>query len=69
MIKRTEIEGSRILITGAKGQFARQVVAGYAKRTQIFAAARYAKQADFDAVAAIGATPVRIDLSDPESLR
>jgi len=67
-MKRAEIEGKRILITGATGQFAKPVVAAYAGKAQVFAAARYGKQEDWDAIAALGATPVRIDLSNPESL-
>lgn len=67
-MKRAAIEGRRILITGATGQFAKPVVAAYAGKAQVFAAARYARQEDYDAIAALGATPVRIDLSNPDSL-
>ena len=67
-MKRAEIEGKRILITGATGQFAKPLVAAYAGKAQVFAAARYAKDEDRAEIAAMGATPVRIDLSDPASL-
>lgn len=67
-MKRASIEGRRILITGATGQFAKPVVAAYAPQAQVFAAARYARQDDWDAMEALGATPVRIDLADPDSL-
>ncbi|MET0376589.1 MAG: NAD-dependent epimerase/dehydratase family protein, partial [Rhizorhabdus sp.] len=67
-MKRASIEGRKILITGATGQFAKPVVAAYAGKAQVFAAARYAKQEDWDAIAALGATPVRIDLANPDSL-
>lgn len=67
-MNRVPIEGSRILITGATGQFAKPLVSAYAATAQVFAAARYGKQEDHDAIAALGAIPVRIDLSHPESL-
>ncbi|WP_380873678.1 dehydratase [Sphingomonas sp. DBB INV C78] len=67
-MKRADIEGKRILITGATGQFAKPLVAAYAGRAQVFAAARYGKEEDRAEIAAMGATPVRIDLSDPASL-
>ncbi|SFR87571.1 NAD-dependent epimerase/dehydratase family protein [Sphingomonas jatrophae] len=67
-MKRAEVEGSRILITGATGMFARPLVQALAKHAEVFAAARYRKQADHDDIAGLGAHPVRIDLSDPASL-
>ncbi len=66
-MKRASIEGRKILITGATGQFAKPIVAAYAGKAEVFAAARYAKQDDWDAITALGATPVRINLSDPSS--
>lgn len=67
-MERAAIEGQRILITGATGQFAKPLVAAYAGRAQVFAAARFGKEEDRAEIAAMGATPIRIDLSDPASL-
>lgn len=67
-MQRVEIEGARVLITGATGQFARPLVAALAPKAEVFAAARYTGAADHDAIVALGAVPVRIDLSDPASL-
>lgn len=67
-MQRAEIEGRRILVTGATGQFAKPLVAAYAGKAQVFAAARFGKEEDRAEIAAMGATPVRIDLSDPASL-
>lgn len=67
-MKRADIEGQRILITGATGQFAKPLVAAYADKAKVFAAARYAKQEDYDEMAALGVTPVRLDLASRESI-
>lgn len=67
-MKRADIEGSRLLITGATGQFAKPIVAALAGKAQVFAAARYAREADREEMLAVGAVPVKIDLSDPASL-
>ncbi|SNS52549.1 Nucleoside-diphosphate-sugar epimerase [Sphingomonas laterariae] len=67
-MKRADIEGKRILITGATGQFAKPLVAAYAGKAEVFAAARFGKPEDRAEIEAMGATPVRIDLSDPSSL-
>lgn len=67
-MKRAEIEGSRLLITGATGQFAKPLVAALAGKAHVFAAARYGKEADREEMLALGAHPVKIDLSDPASL-
>ncbi len=67
-MERAPIEGSRLLITGATGQFAKPIVAALASQAQVFAAARYGHAADRAEIEAMGAEPVRIDLSDPSSL-
>lgn len=68
-MKRVDIEGRRILITGATGQFAKPLVAAYADKAQVFAAARFGKEEDRAEIEAMGATPVKIDLSEPDSLK
>ncbi|OHT22113.1 NAD-dependent epimerase/dehydratase family protein [Edaphosphingomonas haloaromaticamans] len=67
-MQRADIEGKSILITGATGQFARPLVAAYAGKAKVYAAARFGKAEDRAEIEAMGATPVRIDLSDPASL-
>lgn len=67
-MRRADVEGSRILVTGATGMFARPLVAALAKSATVFAAACYKAQEDHDGIAALGATPVRLDLSDEATL-
>ena len=59
-----ELSGSKILITGATGLVAEPVVARLAGEASVFALSRFSDPAKRDAVAALGAEPLAVDLSD-----
>ncbi len=63
-----ELAGSKILITGPTGQVAEPIVAHLSKQAQVFALARFADTAKRDAVAALGAEPLSVDLSSLASV-
>ena len=63
-----DLKGKKILITGVTGQVAAPLVAAYAKIADVYAMARYAKDADRRAMESLGAKTVKADLNDPASL-
>lgn len=63
-----DLKGKKVLITGVTGQVARPLVQAYAKIADVYAMARYAKDADRKEMESYGATPVAVDLAKPETL-
>jgi nucleoside-diphosphate-sugar epimerase len=64
-----DLEGCKLLITGATGQVAEPVVAALASHAEVTALARFGKDEDRDRIAAHGANCVSADLADPLGLR
>jgi UDP-glucuronate 4-epimerase len=67
-VQPVELNGSKILITGPTGQVARPVVEHYAKSAEVHALARFGREEDRQAIEALGATTVKADLADPETI-
>jgi nucleoside-diphosphate-sugar epimerase len=63
-----DLDGCRILVTGATGQVAEPVVAAFAGRADVTALARFARDEDRQRIAALGASCVSADLADSEGL-
>lgn len=63
-----DLKGKKVLITGVTGQVARPLVQAYAKIADVYAMARYAKDADRKEMESYGAKAVKADLADPASL-
>jgi UDP-glucuronate 4-epimerase len=63
-----DLAGAKILITGPTGQVALPVVAHYAKTADVYALARFGKQADRDTIESLGARVLAADLSDRGAL-
>lgn len=64
-----DLTGTRILITGSTGQVALPVVAAYAEHAEVFALARFHRDADAARMRDLGAVPLTADLAEPASLR
>lgn len=62
-ISPVSLAGKRILITGATGFVAKPIVEALAKESTVFAGARFKKEEDRQAIEAVGATPVVLDLA------
>lgn len=67
-VKPVDLTGTKILITGPTGQVALPVVAHLAKTADVYALARFGKQADRDKIEALGARVLAADLSDKGAL-
>lgn len=67
-VKPVDLRGSKILITGPTGQVARPVVEHYAKIADVHALARFRNAEDLQAMASLGATPVKADLAEPDTV-
>ncbi len=63
-----DLTGAKILVTGPTGQVALPVVAHFAKTADVYALARFGKQADRDRIEALGARVLAADLSDKGAL-
>jgi nucleoside-diphosphate-sugar epimerase len=63
-----DLSGTKILITGPSGQVALPVVEHYAKVADVYALARFSKEADRQRVADLGADVIQADLARPETL-
>ena len=63
-----DLNGAKILVTGPTGQVALPVVEHYAKTAEIYALARFNKQADREKIEALGARVLAADLADPAAL-
>jgi nucleoside-diphosphate-sugar epimerase len=63
-----DLTGAKILVTGPTGQVALPVVAHYAKTADVYALARFGKQADRDKIEALGARVLAADLADAGAL-
>jgi UDP-glucuronate 4-epimerase len=63
-----DLKGKKVLITGVTGQVARPLVQAYAKIADVYAMARYAKDADRKEMEGYGAKAVAADLAKPETL-
>ncbi|MBT4522884.1 MAG: NAD(P)-dependent oxidoreductase [Halieaceae bacterium] len=62
------MEGKKILITGPTGQVAEPVVAAWAPKTDLYAMARFNREADIRRIEALGAHCLKVDLADPMGL-
>lgn len=58
-----ELTGRRIIVTGSTGQVGRPLVEALAQHNEVFALARFGKEEDRAAFAALGAHPVTVDLA------
>jgi UDP-glucuronate 4-epimerase len=63
-----DLTGAKILVTGPTGQVALPVVAHFAKTADVYALARFGKQADRGRIEALGARVLAADLSDKGAL-
>ncbi|MBP6683202.1 MAG: NAD(P)-dependent oxidoreductase [Halioglobus sp.] len=63
-----DLTGAKVLVTGPTGQVALPVVAHFAKTADVYALARFGKQADRDRIEALGARVLAADLSDKAAL-
>jgi nucleoside-diphosphate-sugar epimerase len=63
-----DLKGKKVLITGVTGQVARPLVQAYAKIADVYAMARYGKDADRKEMESYGAKAVAADLAKPETL-
>ncbi len=63
-----DLRGRKVLITGVTGQVAKPMVAAYAKVATVYAAARYTNEDNMQAMEALGAKALKIDLVDAKSL-
>ncbi len=63
-----ELANTSILITGPTGQVALPVVEQLARTADVYALARFRKQEERDQIEALGATVLRADLADKDSL-
>jgi len=63
-----DLTGAKILVTGPTGQVALPVVAHFAKTADVYALARFGKQADRDRIEGLGARVLAADLSDKDAL-
>jgi nucleoside-diphosphate-sugar epimerase len=57
------LDGQKILITGATGKIAYPIARALAKRNEVWGSARFSKPADRDRLAAIGVTPLMLDMA------
>lgn len=64
-----DLTGSKILITGPTGQVALPVVERFAKIADVYALTRFSNAGDREKIEALGATPIKADLSDAASLQ
>lgn len=58
------LEGQKILITGPTSQVARPVVAQLAQTNEVIGLARFSKREDRDAIEAMGASTLAVDLAE-----
>ena len=65
-VKPVDLEGKRLLITGATGFVAQPIIAALAHSSEVFAAARYQKSEQKTSMRALGATPVVVDLASSD---
>jgi nucleoside-diphosphate-sugar epimerase len=63
-----DLNGAKILVTGPTGQVALPVVEHFAKTADVYALARFGKQAERDRIEALGARVLAADLSDKDAL-
>ncbi|HUA34532.1 MAG TPA: NAD(P)-dependent oxidoreductase [Candidatus Binataceae bacterium] len=63
-----DLRGSKILVTGASGLVAQPIVRAFSPIANVFAAARFLRPEDREAVKRMGAVPVTLDLARRETL-
>lgn len=60
------LDGEKVLITGATGKIAFPIARALADRNEVWGAARLRNATDRDKLAAVGVTPVVLDMADPD---
>lgn len=60
------LDGQKILITGATGKIAYPIARALAQRNEVWGAARFSKPGDRDKLAAVGVTPLKLDMASAD---